>query len=131
MRGGRGLSPVNYFVLMEELQAEQHARRVEPEPRRWRCGDAASRKVNCAGLREGSGVFVCCSLRLFVAEDVVVDVGHEVAPGRVGHDEADVVGRLEAAVQVDQERMLRCVDHLEDPLFTHQAATQTRTTAAY
>lgn len=67
----------------------------------------------------------CCSLGLFVVEDVVVDVGHEVSSRWVGHDEADVVGRLEAAVQVDQERMSRRVDHLEDPLFTHKAVTQT------
>lgn len=70
------------------------------------------------------------SLGLFVAEDVVVDVGHEVSSRWVGHDEADVVGRLEAAVHVDQERVSRGIDHLEDPLLTHQAATQTHTTTA-
>lgn len=29
-----GFSPVNYFVLMEELQAEQHTWRVEPESKK-------------------------------------------------------------------------------------------------
>ena len=59
---------------------------------------------------------------LFVAEDAVVDVRHEVSSRGVGHDEAHVLGRLEAAVQVDQEGVLGDVDRLEDPLLTLQAA---------
>lgn len=67
-----------------------------------------------------------CSPRLILGEDAGVNVGHEVSPGGVGHHEAHVVGRLEAAVQVHQERMLGDVDHFEDPLFTHEAEhTQT------
>ena len=53
-----------------------------------------------------------------------MDVRHEVPPRGVGHDEAHVVGRLEAAVQVDQERMLGAVYRLEDPLLTLEAARE-------
>ena len=59
---------------------------------------------------------------LFVAEDAVVDVRHEVPSRGVGHDEAHVVCRLEAAVQVDQEGVPRAVDSLEDSLLALQAA---------
>lgn len=67
------------------------------------------------------------SPRLFVGEDAGVDVRHEVSSRRVGHDEAHVVRRLEASVQVHQERVSRGVDHLEDPLLTHEADGFTRT----
>lgn len=53
-----------------------------------------------------------------------MDVDHEVAARQVLHDEADVVAGLEAAVQVDQERVSGGVDHLEDPLLTHEAAEE-------
>lgn len=53
-----------------------------------------------------------------------MDVDHEVAAGKVLHDEADVVAGLEAAVQVDQERVSRGVDHLKNPLLTHEAAEE-------
>ena len=61
---------------------------------------------------------------LFVAEDAVVDVCHQVPSWGVGHDEAHVVGSLKAAVQVDQEGVLGSVDRLEDPLLTLQAANR-------
>lgn len=58
-------SPVNYFVLMEELQAEQHARRVEPGTKTVEIltgfGDTlkvsgdSRKEANCIGLREGGG----------------------------------------------------------------------------
>lgn len=50
-----------------------------------------------------------------------MDVLHEVSSWRVGHDKAHVVGRLEAAVQVDQEGVTGRVDHLKDPFLTQQA----------
>lgn len=59
---------------------------------------------------------------LGLREDVLVDVDHQVAARQVLHDEAHVVTGLEAAVEVDQEGVSRGVDHLEDPLLTHEAA---------
>lgn len=61
-----GFSPVNYFVLMEELQAEQHTRRVEPGTKTVEiltvigdmqdvAGDNRNEK-KCIGLHEGSSV---------------------------------------------------------------------------
>lgn len=43
-----------------------------------------------------------------------MDVHHEVATIGVLHDEADVLGRLEAGEQVDEEGVLAAVDDLED-----------------
>lgn len=57
-------------------------------------------------------------------EDVGVDVHHQVASRCVLHDEADVLRRLEARKQVDQEGMPHAVDRLEDPLLAHQAGEE-------
>lgn len=65
-----------------------------------------------------------CAPGLGLGEHVVVDVDHEVAAGKVLHDKADVVAGLEAAVQVDQEGVSGGIDHLEDPLLTHEAAEE-------
>lgn len=51
-----------------------------------------------------------------------MDVDHEVTAWQILHDEAHMVTRLEAAVQVDQEGVSGGIDHLEDPLLTHEAA---------
>lgn len=59
-----------------------------------------------------------------LGEDVGVDVHHQVASRCVLHDEADVLRRLEARKQVDQEGMPHAVDRLEDPLLAHQAAKE-------
>lgn len=61
---------------------------------------------------------------LGLREDVLVDVDHQVAARQVLHDEAHVVTGLEAAVEVDQEGVSRGVDHLEDPLLTHEAVRE-------
>jgi hypothetical protein len=55
-----------------------------------------------------------------LGEDVGVDVHHEVAAGRVLHDEADVRLRLEAGEHVDEEGVAHRVGHLEDPLLGQQ-----------
>jgi len=47
------------------------------------------------------------------AEDVRVDVQHQVAAARVLRDETNVLGRLEARVQVDQEGVPRFGSALE------------------
>lgn len=59
---------------------------------------------------------------LGLSEDAVVDVDHQVTTWQILHDEAHMVTGLEAAVQVDQEGVSRGIDHLEDPLLTHEAA---------
>lgn len=61
-----------------------------------------------------------------LGENVGVDVHHQVASRCVLHDEADVLRRLEARKQVDQEGVPHAVDRLEDPLLTHQAAKERR-----
>ena len=55
-----------------------------------------------------------------LAEDVGVDVHHEVAAGGVLHDEADVGVRLEAGEHVDEEGVPHRVGHFEDPLLGQQ-----------
>lgn len=57
-------------------------------------------------------------------ENVGVNVHHQVASRCVLHDEADVLSRLEAGKQVDQEGMPHTVDCLEDPFLAHQAAKE-------
>lgn len=60
----------------------------------------------------------------FLAEDVGVNVFHEVASRGVGHHKAHMVCSLEAAMQVHQEGMLRSVDYFKDPLFAREAGTK-------
>lgn len=101
---------------MQELQTQHDTRRVEPEnitPKMYSC-DQIPDPCPTTSLNR-------CTPGLGLGEHVVVDVDHEVPTGQVLHDEADVVAGLEAAVQVDQERVSGGVDHLEDPLLAHEA----------
>lgn len=56
---------------------------------------------------------------LRLREDAGVDVDHEVSTRGVLHDEAHMLRRLEAAVQVHQEGVPRGIDGLKDPLLAH------------
>lgn len=55
-----------------------------------------------------------------LGEDVSVNVHHEVAAGRVLHDEANVGVRLEASEHVDQEGVAHRISHLEDAFLGQQ-----------
>lgn len=54
-------------------------------------------------------------------EYVGMDVHHEVSASCILHDKTHVLRCLEASEQVHQERVLRGVHYLKDPLLTHQA----------
>lgn len=58
---------------------------------------------------------------LHLREGVIVDMDQEVAPWWLLHDKTRMLTGLEAAVQVDQKRVPRRVDYLEDPPLTHKA----------
>lgn len=115
---------------MQELQTQHDTRRVEPENTRPKNHPHDQIHLEFWNFEPRSHILSqqCepASPGLGLGEHVVVDVDHEVAAGKVLHDEADVVAGLEAAVQVDQERVSGGVDHLEDPLLTHEAAEGTR-----
>lgn len=55
-----------------------------------------------------------------LVKDLLVDVHHEIATVGVLHHEADVLGRLEAGEQVDEERMVAAIDNLEYALLGHK-----------
>lgn len=59
-------------------------------------------------------------------EDIGVYVHHEVSPRRVLHDKTHMFWCLEACKQVDQEGVVRAVDNLKDPLFTHETGDRVR-----
>ena len=56
-----------------------------------------------------------------LVEHLLVNMHHEIATVGILHHKADMLGRLKASEQVDQERMLPTVDDLEDALLRHQA----------
>lgn len=107
-------SPVNDFVLVQELEAEEHAGRVEAGNRD---GNMKRTWRSLAAVRRSE---VRCRPSLFLREDAGVNVRHQVSSRRVGHHEAHVLPSLEAAMQIDQERVTGSIDDLKDPLFTDQ-----------
>lgn len=50
-----------------------------------------------------------------------MDVHHQISARCVLHDKTHMLRCLEASEQVHQERVLRAVHYLKDPLLTHQA----------
>lgn len=59
-------------------------------------------------------------------EHVGVDVHHQVASCGVLHDKANMLLRLEARKQVDQEWVAHAVDRFENPLLAHQTGKERR-----
>lgn len=55
-----------------------------------------------------------------LGEYIGMDVHHKVSARCVLHDKAHMLRCLEASEEVHQERVLRGVHYLKDPLFTHQ-----------
>lgn len=59
-----------------------------------------------------------------LAEDISMNVQHEVATARVLSDETDVLWSLEASVQVDEKWMTRVCCAFEHASLYHQAETE-------